>query len=138
MAEEATVEETVVEEPVVQSDPLPAGLHEHVVAEEATSRRPWSKSRWTQPRPHRHLHEHVVAEEATVEETVVEEPVLGWLPTWTTEIKLVDAGPELGDEPDATDPDSDDLSLRSSPRSYRSMSSTTLKRSTIRRRRPRQ
>ncbi|HEX2346746.1 MAG TPA: ATPase, T2SS/T4P/T4SS family [Gaiellaceae bacterium] len=55
------------------------------------------------------LYEHVVAEEATVEETVVEEPVLGWLPTWTTEIKLVDDEPELGDEPEATDSDSDDL-----------------------------
>ncbi|HEU0247182.1 MAG TPA: ATPase, T2SS/T4P/T4SS family [Gaiellaceae bacterium] len=54
--------------------------------------------------------EHVVAEEATVEETVVEEPILGWLPTWTTEIQLVDEGPELGNEPEATESDSEDLS----------------------------
>lgn len=53
------------------------------------------------------LHEHVVAEEATVEEAVAEEPVLGWLPTWTTEIKLVRDEPELGE---ATDSESDDLS----------------------------
>ena len=51
------------------------------------------------------------AGEATVEETAVEEPILGWLPTWTTEIQLVDDAPELADEPEATEPDSDDLSV---------------------------
>jgi type IV pilus assembly protein PilB len=53
--------------------------------------------------------EHVIADEAGPEETVVDEPVLGWLPTWTTEIQLADDEPELVDEPGATD-SSDDLS----------------------------
>jgi len=111
VAEEATVEETVVEKPVVESDVLTAGLYEHIVAEEATVEEtvveePVAESDVLTAG----LYEHVVAEETTVEETVIEEPVLGWLPTWTTEIKLVDDEPELGDEPEATDPDSDDLS----------------------------
>ncbi len=50
------------------------------------------------------LHEHGPTEDVVGDETVAEEPVLGWLPTWTTEIQLED------DEPEATSSGSEDLS----------------------------
>jgi type II secretory ATPase GspE/PulE/Tfp pilus assembly ATPase PilB-like protein len=49
-------------------------------------------------------------------ETETQEPILGWLPTWTTEIQLMDDEPvfdhesALDDEPEATAGEADDLS----------------------------
>ncbi len=56
------------------------------------------------------LDEHVVTEEAVAEEIVAEEPILGWLPAWTTEIRLVGDEPEPGDEPVSVGSQPDDLS----------------------------
>ena len=91
---------------VAKPDDLTADLEAPAVVEDESAEAPSIEGDGTDV-----VEEHVVAEVvAAPTETETGEPVLGWLPTWTTEIRLVDYEPTVDDERETTRAEADDLS----------------------------
>ncbi|HSF62239.1 MAG TPA: ATPase, T2SS/T4P/T4SS family [Gaiellaceae bacterium] len=104
-AHAAAVVDDVGAEVAVPEPELTVDLDERVVVDDAPAEGPPTESDRTDV-----VQEHVVAEYvAALAESEADEPILGWLPTWTTAIRLVDE-PSLDDEPETTVTGADDLS----------------------------